>query len=93
MAEFVHISAGYLRSLYKNIFDVTPEQDILRARIEKAKSLLSLTDKTIAQISELSGFENENYFCRIFKAEVSFTPTQYRKKFIGPEGIRLFQLI
>ena len=81
MAGAVSISAGYFRSVYKAVFGVSPKQDIQRARTEKAKSLLALTDKSFSQIAALCGFENENYFSRSFKSQVRLTPSAYRRQY------------
>ena len=82
MANAINISSGYFRNLYKSLFEVSPKQDILMARIEKSKSLLTLTDKTMAQIAEMCGFEDENYFARRFKAQMQMSPSAYRKQHV-----------
>ena len=81
MADAINISSGYFRSIYKSLFGVSPKQDILHARIEKSKSLLSLTDKPLSHVADLCGFEDENYFSRCFKAQVHLTPSAYRKQY------------
>lgn len=80
MADAINLSAGYFRSLYKSLFGVSPKQDILMARIEKSKSLLTLTDNPIAQLAEMCGFADENYFARCFKAQMQMSPSAYRKQ-------------
>jgi len=81
MAEKVNICTGYFRNVYKELFGVSPKQDILNARIEHSKSLLVLTDSPISLISVLCGFEDENYFSRAFRDRVHMTPSAYRKQF------------
>lgn len=87
MADAINISSGYFRSLYKSLFGVSPKQDILIARIEKSKSLLTLTDASIAQIAEICGFMDENYFARCFKAQMQMSPSAYRKQSMLPHKI------
>ena len=53
-------------------------QFILKIRIDRAKELLDFTDKSIADIAESSGFQDQNYFARIFKKITGVSPTQYR---------------
>lgn len=53
-------------------------QFILKIRIDRAKELLDFTDKSIANIAESSGFQDQNYFARIFKKITGVSPTQYR---------------
>ncbi len=46
-----------------------------------AKSLLVSTSHSISEISELCGIKDYNYFTKIFKKKVGYTPSQYRKIF------------
>ncbi len=72
------ISRSYLQHLYKQCFDTTITADITKARIEYAKYLLSSTEMPIRTISAECGFQNEEHFMRVFKREVSLTPSRYR---------------
>lgn len=49
-------------------------------RINHAKNMLSATDLPLAEISEQTGFENQQYFSRIFKKFEGITPSGYRRK-------------
>jgi len=80
MADMVNVSPGYFRALYKALFNVSPIQDLLNARLESAKALLVTTDNTISAIAESCGFVDENYFARAFKSHVKMTPSEYRKQ-------------
>lgn len=51
---------------------------IRNRRIEKAKYLLKSTTYSVADIAGLVGFEDYNYFCRIFKKTVSIPAKKYR---------------
>ena len=48
-------------------------------RIEKAKELLKATDKSVAEVARLVGFNDYNYFIRVFKKTVGTTPLSYKK--------------
>lgn len=53
--------------------------DIVRAlKTEKAKVMLSSTDKSISYISQVCGYNNEMTFYRAFKRETGLTPNEYR---------------
>jgi AraC-like DNA-binding protein len=56
---------------------MSPNQYIIKARIEKAKRLLSATERSIEQIADEVGMERF-YFSRAFKQLTSFSPSQYR---------------
>ena len=54
-------------------------EHIRHLRIEKAKILLRETDEPVTKISDLVGFADYNYFCRVFKKEVGIPAKKYRK--------------
>lgn len=51
---------------------------IANYRINAAKKLLSNSDKTISEIALLIGYEDYNYFTKVFKNIVGITPSHYR---------------
>lgn len=53
---------------------------INEAKVEKSKRLLENSNLPINEISSLVGFDDYNYFTRMFKKHTGFTPTQWRKK-------------
>lgn len=48
-------------------------------RIEQAQNLLKNTDLSITDISGKTGFEDYNYFCRVFKKETGYSAKKYRE--------------
>ena len=52
-------------------------------RLEQAQQLLKDTELPITQISDKIGFEDYNYFCRVFKKETGYSAKKYREKFRG----------
>ncbi len=79
MAEKLHLSEGYLQSLYHKTFGVSCMEDVISSRIRSAKSLLRYTNKTITQIAEFCGYNNTEHFCRQFKRISGQTPGSYRR--------------
>ena len=73
---------GYSESrfcvLYNSFFGATPIDDLLNARIEKAKSLLAYGSTSVTEIAEKCGFSSVHYFSRKFKEIVGVSPTQYK---------------
>ena len=65
----------------KNWFD----DQIARQRIEKAKKLLSATDKPMKEIAALCGFCNAGYFTNAFRSSTGVTPKVWR---LRPESVR-----
>ncbi|SMQ76918.1 two component transcriptional regulator, AraC family [Bacillus sp. OV166] len=53
--------------------------DVLTAiRMKEAKRLLIETNKSIKEISNLAGYQNSNYFSRMFKELVGTSPREFR---------------
>lgn len=79
MAKDLHISAGYLQSLYKQKFDVSCIDDVINFRLFRARDLLSYTTENISEIARQCGYNNTEHFCRQFRKAIGITPGQFRK--------------
>ena len=73
-----NISRSNLYQISVKMFGMGISQYISYCRLEKAKELLR-QNKPIAEIAELCGYSESNYFCRIFKKATRQTPSAYRK--------------
>lgn len=78
MADRVFLSQNQFIKLYRNFFHTTPKQDLINARIQKAKSSLS-THSTIKEVALSVGFKNEFYFSNAFHQKTGLTPSSYAK--------------
>lgn len=73
-----NLSKYHLLRSYKQVFGVTPHQDLLRKRIEKSRELL-MQGISIEEVSFLCGFNNRRSFGRTFKQLTGFSPTAFVK--------------
>lgn len=64
---------------FKHYFGLTIGQYIQNKRLSLAKEKLRYSDDTIEQIAYQCGYEDSNYFIRLFKKFEGNTPYQYRK--------------
>lgn len=78
MSSFVHLSPSYFQSLYKQIFGISATNDVIRARIASAKSMLSYSSHKISTVAEECGYKNVEHFIRQFKKNTGVTPNKYR---------------
>ena len=53
---------------------------VLDRRIDEAKRLLIEGTIPLAQIAETVGFNDYNYFSRVFKKRSGYSPTEYRRR-------------
>jgi transcriptional regulator GlxA family with amidase domain len=59
----------------------TPLEYLQRVRIEAAKKILETKNEGIVQIASRCGYEDVDYFGKIFKRYVAMTPRAYREKY------------
>lgn len=74
-----HMNRSAFFKLFKDQFGITPVEYINRERIRIAKYLLSGSDLSVTEISWQSGFNDANYFVRLFKKTEGITPGAYRE--------------
>lgn len=72
------ISPNYLSRKFKKQTGKNFVQYINDKRMERAAELLTETDMTVVKISELIGFNDQQYFHKLFKKYYSVTPIEYR---------------
>lgn len=80
LASLMKLSENQFRRKFKKEFSVTPQQFILRARLQAAGHLLRSGAKPIAIIAFESGFSDQSYFTKQFKLFFGETPLQYRRR-------------
>lgn len=93
MAGQVYLGANQFIILYREFFGVTPKQDLINARIGKAKTILSSrtgpneSAVLLRDVAAMCGFKNEYYFSTLFKQVVGVPPGQYmRRREMPPNG-------
>jgi len=57
---------------------LTPSEYIDQVRIEFAAHLLRSDERSIDEVVEACGFDNNSYFYRLFKRQYGTTPRQFR---------------
>lgn len=80
LASLFYMNSSYLSHLFRKRAGVKYVQYLNSIRIEKAKALLSSTDRKLYQIAKTVGYDNNKYFFRVFKKLEGVTPEQYRSK-------------
>lgn len=78
LASMCHISVAYFRHLFVRTFGVAPIRYRDSIRLLYAKDYLMQKEYNIAQIANLCGFCDSNYFIRFFKKQTGITPGEYR---------------
>lgn len=84
LANSLNISYRQLARVFKHVTGITIIEKLNDIRINQAKHLLSDTSKTVKEIAQSVGFENEYYFSSTFSKYAYTSPSEFRKKFRVP---------
>lgn len=82
VAEDMGYSDAYFSKLFKQYFNQNFTAYLTEYRIKKAKELLTDTNNSIKDISRMVGYEDSNYFAKIFKRIVGEIPSKFRENLI-----------
>ena len=81
LSNFCNCSESYLSRIFKRRTGVNINIYVNKVRVEQAKRALTTTDDSIAEIASCVGFNDPNYFSRVFTRIMSISPTEYRRRF------------
>jgi len=79
MADNIGINKNYFSNLFKEFTKMTPQQCLIRFRINKACELLENESLTISDVSRSVGYNDPLGFSKIFKKEKNISPKKYRE--------------
>ena len=78
LSEIFFVTPSYLSRCFSQCYGITITDFIAKVRIEHAKRLLITTNASIGSISLNVGYDDANYFTRVFKKNTGFSPKDYR---------------
>ncbi|TXK85177.1 response regulator [Paenibacillus sp. N3.4] len=84
IAATVNRNPFYVSKLFKEHVGMNYIDFLTEFRIETAKQLMQETDKSLKEITFEVGYNDPNYFSRVFKKLVGHSPTDYRKMLLRP---------
>jgi AraC family transcriptional regulator len=79
MATACSLSMSHFARGFRKSFGTSVHQYLIRLRVERAKTLLSETQKHLTEIAQLSGFCDQAAFTRAFRRVERMTPARWRK--------------
>ena len=80
VADYVGYSHSYFSKVFKEELGHSFRTCLNQLRVEKSKVLLLASDAAMSEIYTACGFEDQSYFCKVFKRMVGVTPDRYRKQ-------------
>ena len=79
LADELGIDRSYLCSIFKRELGYSPQQYILKRKIEKAKYFLSSTTENVKYIAISLGYDDPFVFSRAFKNATGVSPSHWRE--------------
>lgn len=77
-ARICNITPSYFSKIFKRVMKIGYTEYVTDLKIKWAKEFLTLSNRSIEQISETLGFTNASYFIKTFKKHEKLTPSAYR---------------
>jgi len=79
VARYIGIGEDFLQRCFQQETGVTLATYLDRYRVNEAKTLLTNSEKSIAEIALAVGFSDSKYFGQVFRREVGMSPSVYRR--------------
>ncbi|MBC8078960.1 MAG: helix-turn-helix transcriptional regulator [Gorillibacterium sp.] len=84
LAEFAGFTPSYFSRLFHQLEGLPPVVYLHRRRMEEAVKLLRHTDYSVGEIAARLGYDNANYFAKVFRKHLSCSPSSFRRQRLDP---------
>lgn len=82
LSDQFELSPNYISEIFREDGGQNFLDYLIEVRLEKAVSLLRQTDLKIYQIAKMVGYNDANYFNKMFKKRIGISPGEFRNKII-----------
>lgn len=82
LADAYHVDASYLSRTFSKKYGETITAFLTRVRMERAVELMKDQEKKLETISFLVGYDDYNYFSRVFRKKMGISPSEYRGRLL-----------
>jgi AraC-like DNA-binding protein len=83
IANMLNLSKAHIIREFTKNYGISPYNYLIEQKIATAKKMLILHNMNVNEISSQLGFEDSNYFSKLFKKKTGVSPLQYRKSKIS----------
>ncbi len=80
IAKHSNMSPYHFLRVFKDTYGETPNEFLIRLRVEKAKKMLIMENLSVSEICEKVGYISLGSFSSLFLKQVGMAPTLYRRK-------------
>ena len=81
VAACTGMSVHHFIRLFSAVFGETPHQYRTNGRLERARHLLTISDRSITDVCMDVGFSSLGSFSQLFSRRVGLSPSAYRRRF------------
>jgi AraC-like DNA-binding protein len=78
LAKDLKVGYRWFRRAFAQHTGLTPHQYFMDIRLTRGRDLLAQTSQSVKEISASLGFEDAQYFCKLFHKKVGVTPSAWR---------------
>lgn len=79
MAKALHLCEKQVSRVIRREYGCSFSDFVNRKRLSVAAMMLKHTDMTVGEVSHAVGYDNDNYFYRLFRQKYGTTPGEYRQ--------------
>lgn len=80
VADYIGVDRSYLTKSFHEQYHVSPQEYLIRLRMDRAMSLLVSTTKSITDIAYEVGYSDALSFSKSFKQRYGISPSDYRQQ-------------
>lgn len=80
LSRHLGLSRARMFEVFKRATGLTPNDYLVRRRIQQARELLEGSGRSITDIALATGFSSSQYFSCVFRRYVGMTPSEYRRR-------------
>jgi AraC-like DNA-binding protein len=80
LAEACGLSSTHFNRAFRSLFGMNPTRFLHCLRIEKARQLLTKTERPLAEISHAAGYHDQSHFTKHFRQITGLTPKHFRSQ-------------
>jgi len=80
IAKYSYMSPYHFLRVFKDTYGETPNEFLIRLRVEQAKKMLITENFSVSEVCENVGYASLGSFSSLFLKQVGVAPTLYRRK-------------
>lgn len=80
LAKAYHLNTSTLKTVFKAVYGQPIAAHMKHHRMQEAARLLRETDRSVGDIAQQVGYENQSKFSKVFRETFQILPTEYRRQ-------------